>query len=242
MLHRPSLRSVFTTVAAAAVLVGGANLASYAANGHPLLLGHANSANGTTSLKNLGRGPALKLNTAKSSPPLVVNSGKLVKNLNAAKVGEMSSSQLSPGVWRFKVGKAGQALTPNGEHLFTFSLPKGTYQIQISGFLNSSSTSDSFDCVTADLNKVLAMDESGLWAVHEGAFDTFAGGIVDAADVETVKHATKVVYGCETGSSTGTVTVIRPATFTFRQVPVVDKKGKVFALTPKHGLLHGLAH
>jgi hypothetical protein len=241
MLHRPSLRSAFTTVAAAAVLVGGANLASYAANGHPLLLGHANSASGTTSLKNLGRGPALNLNTAKTSPPLVVNSGKLVKHLNAAKVGGKSPSQLSPGVWRFKVGKAGQALTPNGEHLFTFTLPKGTYQMQISGFLTSSVAADTFDCVTADLNKVLAMDESGLWAIHQATFDTLAGGVVDAADVETVTHANKVVYGCETNSDTGTVSVIRPATFTFRQIPVVDKKGKPFALA-KHGLLHGLAH
>jgi hypothetical protein len=68
MLRRPSLRASLTTVAAATVLVAGADLASYAATGHPLVLGQSNSAVGTTSLKNLGRGPALSLNAAKSSP------------------------------------------------------------------------------------------------------------------------------------------------------------------------------
>ena len=64
MTRRPSLRSVVTTLAAAAVLVGGANLASYAATGNALVLGHANNSVGTTSLKNAGRGPALSLNSA----------------------------------------------------------------------------------------------------------------------------------------------------------------------------------
>jgi hypothetical protein len=58
-----------TTLAAAAVLVGGAELASYAATGDPLILGHANSAGITTSLKNLGRGPALSLNSSKLFSP-----------------------------------------------------------------------------------------------------------------------------------------------------------------------------
>ena len=48
MPRRPSLRSIVTTLAAAVVLVGGASLASYAATGHPLVLGHANKAVGTT--------------------------------------------------------------------------------------------------------------------------------------------------------------------------------------------------
>ena len=83
MTPRPSLRSVGTTVAAAAVLVAGANLASYAATGNALVLGHHNSAGTTTALKNTGRGPALSLNSIKSAPPLVVNSKKMVKHLNA---------------------------------------------------------------------------------------------------------------------------------------------------------------
>jgi hypothetical protein len=39
MLRRPSIRSTVTTIAAACVLVGGANLASYAATGNVLALG-----------------------------------------------------------------------------------------------------------------------------------------------------------------------------------------------------------
>ena len=54
MIHRPSLRATVTTLAAAAVLVGGAQLTSYAATGHPLLIGKSNSGVGTTTLKNAG--------------------------------------------------------------------------------------------------------------------------------------------------------------------------------------------
>ena len=93
MIHRPSLRATVTTLAAAAVLVGGAQLTSYAATGHPLLIGKSNSGVGTTTLKNAGRGPALGLNTSKSAPPLVVNSSKMVKHLNANAVGGKTAAR-----------------------------------------------------------------------------------------------------------------------------------------------------
>ena len=96
-MFRPSLRATVTTLAAAVVLVGGAQLTSYAATGHPLLIGKANSGVGTTSLKNAGRGPALSLNTIKTSPPLAVNSNKLVKNHNAATEGGKSAAHLDRG-------------------------------------------------------------------------------------------------------------------------------------------------
>jgi hypothetical protein len=129
MIGRPSLRASVTTLAAAALLVGGANLASYAATGKPLILGHANKAGSTTSLKNTGRGPALSLNSIKSAPPIKVNSSKMVKHLNANKVGGKTAAQLNPSVWRYHLGTTNATLTPNGEHLFTTSLPKGTYQM-----------------------------------------------------------------------------------------------------------------
>ena len=116
-MFRPSLRATVTTLAAAVVLVGGAQLTSYAATGHPLLIGKANSGVGTTSLKNAGRGPALSLNTSKSSPPLAVNSKKLVKNLNAASVGGKSAAQLEPTVWRYHLGKDNTAIGATADHL-----------------------------------------------------------------------------------------------------------------------------
>lgn len=46
---------------AAVVLVGGLNVAAYAANGKPLLLGQTNEATKTTTVKTTGIGPALSL-------------------------------------------------------------------------------------------------------------------------------------------------------------------------------------
>jgi hypothetical protein len=238
MLRRPSIRSTVTTLAAAAVLVGGADLASYAATGNAFILGHANAAGGTTALKNTGRGPVLSLNGIKSSPPLTVNSSTMVKHLNANMVGGKTVNQLAPATWRYTLGKRNHHLNPNGEHLFTTFLPKGTYRIQISGFLASSASSDTYDCVTADLNRILGMDESGLWAVQEVSSGGLTDGIMNASDVETLTHKTKVVFGCETENATGTMTTVRPVAFTFQQIAVKDKKGKPFALarngTPHH--------
>ena len=85
---------VLPVALAAVVLVGGANLAAYAANGHPLLLGGSNSETKTASVSNTGKGPALSLHTSKKSPPLAVNSSKVVKHLNADKVGGKSAKDL----------------------------------------------------------------------------------------------------------------------------------------------------
>lgn len=68
---------------AAVVLVGGANIAVYAANGKPLLLGKGNQATKTTTIKNTGKGAPLTLRGKKSVPPLKVTSKKVVKKLNA---------------------------------------------------------------------------------------------------------------------------------------------------------------
>ena len=111
MLRRPSVRASVTTIAAATILVGGANVAAYAASGHPLILGHANSAGTTTSLKNTGRGPALSLNSARSVAPLVVNSSTMVKHLNANKVGGLTASQLNPAITTYRLGSPGALLT-----------------------------------------------------------------------------------------------------------------------------------
>lgn len=82
-----AFRGRVTSVAVAAtVLVGVANLTAYAANGHPLLLGHSNSESSTAGLANSGRGPALSLQSGRKSASLAVSSSKLVKHLNADRV------------------------------------------------------------------------------------------------------------------------------------------------------------
>ncbi len=133
MFRRPSLGSIVTTMTAATVLVGGADLASYAATGHPLVLGHANSAVGTTSLKNVGRGPALSLDSTKSSSPLTVNSSTLVKHLNANSVPGMTARKLEPRTIRFHLGAPGVTFAGSTVHIFTAKVPRGTYQIGMTG-------------------------------------------------------------------------------------------------------------
>jgi hypothetical protein len=135
MHRRPSLRAVVTTIAAAVVLVSGAGLASYAASGHPLVVGHKNSAVGTTSLKNAGRGPALILKNAKSAPPLAVNSTKMVKHLNANLVGGQTAARLAPRTIRLQLGRVGTTFTASGFRLRSAKIPPGTYAVGVSGLV-----------------------------------------------------------------------------------------------------------
>ena len=81
-------------VAGAAIVVGGLNVASYAANGHPLVLGGSNSESRTATPHNSGKGPALSVKTSKKAPPFSVNSHKVVKNLNAGAVDGLDAKVL----------------------------------------------------------------------------------------------------------------------------------------------------
>jgi hypothetical protein len=86
---------------AALVLVGGVNLAAYAANGKPLLLGGSNSETKPAAVKNSGSGPALSLTSKSSSPSLAVSSSKVVTHLNADMVDGLHSSQLQAKDYRY---------------------------------------------------------------------------------------------------------------------------------------------
>ncbi|MGA8246492.1 MAG: hypothetical protein WB797_06265 [Nocardioides sp.] len=128
---RPTLRSTVTTLAAATVLVAGADLASYAATGKPLLIGRANSGVGTTTVKNLGRGPALSLNSAKSSPPFVVNSSKVVEHLKSDTIHGAPASVAAPVNYQIRVAKI--TTTWTDQKFVRSSVPAGVYQVTISG-------------------------------------------------------------------------------------------------------------
>jgi hypothetical protein len=80
------------------VALGGS---TYAATGGTFVLGHANSADHTTSLKNTGGGPALSLVTQKNStPPLFVSNSTRVANLNADKLDGKDSTAFETRVSR----------------------------------------------------------------------------------------------------------------------------------------------
>ena len=92
-----------TVVLSALLVVGGLELTSYAANGHPLLLGRANSETATATVTNNGSGPALSLKSGKKSPPLAVSNGKLVKRLNADSVDGASAKSLRTNARVFSI-------------------------------------------------------------------------------------------------------------------------------------------
>ncbi|HEY3527955.1 MAG TPA: hypothetical protein VGK78_02305 [Nocardioides sp.] len=234
MFHRPSLRSTVTTLAAAVVLVGGADLAAYAANGHPLILGHANKAVGTTSLKNIGRGPALSLNSSKHSSPLTVNSSKLVRNLNAEKVGGMTARQLG-GVLRYRIGSVGSTFTnASPGQVFNAKIPKGTYQVSVTGLATetgaASGDTDSITCLALDRAALLAalgggtLDYSKVYALTGNKTGDFDFGVINYTNPAQKISGSNIALGCLLrASSTGVFTEAHQIAFTFKPVTVGDK-------------------
>lgn len=76
------------------VAMGGS---AYAATGGTFILGHSNYAHETTSLKNTGTGPALRLSPEKgTTPPFAVSNGTKITNLNADKVDGLHASAFEP--------------------------------------------------------------------------------------------------------------------------------------------------
>lgn len=119
---------IVASVLGAAVIVGGINIAVYAANGQPLLLGRTNTETSPAVVKNTGNGAALALRTRSSAPPLTVSSGKKVRKLNADKVDGFSAKALQsrPIVLR------DTDLTTVREDFITWSLeavPDGAYHV-----------------------------------------------------------------------------------------------------------------
>lgn len=72
------------------VALGGT---SYAVTGGNFVLGHSNQAGTTSSLKNTGAGPALRLTTRNSvTPPFAVSNGAKIARLNADELDGLSSA------------------------------------------------------------------------------------------------------------------------------------------------------
>jgi hypothetical protein len=121
---------ILPVLIAAALLVGGANVAAYAATGGSFILGHTNQEGQPSTLQNLGDGPALKLQTKSSSPPLAVSSGRKVVKLNADRLDGLDSTSLLtravvytvpfvPTTKQFTVNLPG---LPKGVYLASYSL------------------------------------------------------------------------------------------------------------------------
>ena len=115
---------VIAVLLAALVLIGGANLAAYAANGKPLLLGRANTENKTATLQNTGSGPALQLKTKPGKPPLKVNRTTKVNKLNADLVDGLHAADLESRAFAYELSPRASAVG----HAISFpGLPPGRY-------------------------------------------------------------------------------------------------------------------
>lgn len=233
MSARPTVRASVTTLAAAAILVGGANLATYAASGHPLILGHSNSATGTTSLKNIGRGPALNLNSAKSSPPLVVNSSKMVKNLNANQVGGLTAAQLSPAIATYRLGTSGGTLS-NDQHLFQINAPKGNVEFTMTGLWTSDNSADTMQCLIIDKGLLTSTsDITKVYAVTSKSSTSTDEPVINQTGFAHFPRGAKLIFGCITTGDAGVVTLAHPITFTFQNVNQQFKHGSSITIGPR---------
>ncbi len=115
---------ILPVLLAALVLIGGANLAAYAANGKPLLLGKTSVETKKSTVKNTGKGPALHLKTRPGEPPLKVNRTKKVNKLNADLIDGANASDLESLGYRYEL--ASTAAAPSHEISFP-GLPPGVY-------------------------------------------------------------------------------------------------------------------
>lgn len=97
--------SKHTTVVAYLALFVALGGSAYAATGGNFILGHANSAGQTTSLKNTGSGAALKLTTNKrTTPPLAVSDNAKIANLNADLLDGLSAGAFQSKIDKIVVG------------------------------------------------------------------------------------------------------------------------------------------
>lgn len=102
MNTRTTRGRVLAVLLAAAVLMLGANVATYAGTGKSLLLGRTNKATKTTKLAST-HGPALSLTTRGGAPPLAVTSRARVGRLNADMVDGYHATSLMTATTSYAV-------------------------------------------------------------------------------------------------------------------------------------------
>jgi hypothetical protein len=189
---------------AAGLLVGGANLAAYAANGKPLLLGKANKETKSAVLQNTGAGPALKIKTKASAPPLAVSSSKKVANLNADKLDGLDSQALQTYTTMYTLPP--ESALSN----FAVALPglaPGLYHATFSITAIMSAPGAKLDCYISNGATAVML---AYGSTYGSASSSNASGIVD-----TRTSAAKLVCFTEGGSATVTTSSPTPQlTFT----------------------------
>jgi hypothetical protein len=181
-------------VGAAAVLVAGANVAAYAANGHPLLIGSRNTETQQTVLKNNGTGPALRLVTEPTgAPPLSVNSGVKVAKLNVDRLDGYSAQDFESFSQRFTIP---EDTTTGSLALDLPELEPGYYDVSFWVMAQMSSVGQIITCYVAVGNGPYSLLSYG---VHSGIYSTSTGsGSFGVPPGETAR------FRCYSSSGTAT--------------------------------------
>ncbi|MBJ7359306.1 hypothetical protein [Nocardioides sp.] len=210
------VRGALAVIGAAAVIVGGVNVVAHAADkADTLLLGKTNKAEKSTTLKNTGKGPALKLK-AKKGPALAVNTKDLVKNLNAELLGGSTAGQLEPGVTAHALVATGAAL-PEGPSFRQFQLPAGTYLMNLNLAVDTDNSDWFVGCLASEASVLTG--SGNVSGVHVGlnmSVDSPAY-ITDSTRIVTLPTASNIAFGCVMSTSdTEPVTAAGPPTLTIR--------------------------
>jgi hypothetical protein len=211
------VRTGLAVVGAAALLVGGVNVMAHAADtAESLLLGKNNTAGKSTTLKNKGKGPALKLK-AKKGPALAVNTKDLVKNLNVEMVGGRTAGQLAPAATTFTL-PSGPTFAP-GANFQQFQLPAGTYELNLNVAVQTSNSDYFVSCLVADASLFTPpLDPAKVYAGFNVSPDGDAT-IVNGTRVITFPAVQNVTFGCIVGIvDSEPVSVVQPFTVTVQQI------------------------
>ena len=143
----------------------------------------------------------------------------------------------TPKTIKFHFGSPGKTFnTTNPVHLFTAKVPKGTYEVGLSGLLldQAGGSTDNYTCLLSDKKTILKLlggsgpnpDFSRVYAL-DGASQSdggFAFGLVDSTNPVAKVDRPNIVYGCIL-SGTGPYVVGRTPTFTLTPVKVTSKSG-----------------
>jgi hypothetical protein len=201
-----------TVLCGALVLVGGANLATYAANGHPLLLGRVNHESQTATVTMRGDGPALSLQTGQDSPPLAVTSTKRVDNLNADTVDGVNASALRTRTRILTDADTGTDYGTAGAEWSLSAIPRGRYLVSWDVSLDPVMLGTTLICGigNTDFSRQFATDTETY--VANGGNKVFLTGST-AMDVNPAKQA----FFCQAGSGPG-LGLASPLTISFTKI------------------------
>jgi hypothetical protein len=221
---RHRARTGLAVLGAAALLVGGLNVVSYAATGGPMLLGKGNTASKTTKLKTTGNKAALKLKSKAGSPALAVSNSVLIAKLNADLVDGKSLDELEPTTQTFSIGTAGAPGSGASQYFQTTSLPSGNYLVSMDGTIQAGA-GDSNTCTVLDLTRYNTGDVSAIFVYDstdpDGGVNSMSGSLL-----APIVAGNRLVFACQLDT---TSTVIQPLQF---RVKRIDRSGAIPGVGP----------